>query len=55
MRILFVFTKGVIKISVKPPHQMGHVLSDQEEGGKQVVIMVFCSFTIVPITLKYFV
>jgi hypothetical protein len=29
-------TKGTIKISVKLPHQMGHVLSDQKEGRKQV-------------------
>jgi hypothetical protein len=28
-------TKGITKLSAKSPHQIGHVLSSQEEGEKQ--------------------
>jgi hypothetical protein len=28
--------EGIVRINAKPPHQMNHVLSDQEEGEKQV-------------------
>jgi hypothetical protein len=28
--------EGTIKISVRPPHQTNHVLSNQEEGGMHV-------------------
>jgi hypothetical protein len=29
-------TKGIIRINAMLPHQMGHVLSNQKEGEKQV-------------------
>jgi hypothetical protein len=29
-------TKGTIRISLKLPHQMGHMLGDHKEGGKQI-------------------